>query len=67
MSVFIPIPKKGNPRECSKYCTIALISHTIKVMFKILQIGLLTMFNNLTKMFKFSLLLGMIQNTRKGG
>ena len=36
-SVFIPIPKKGNAKECSNYCTIALISHTIKVMLKILQ------------------------------
>ena len=36
-SVFIPIPKKGNARECSKYHTIALISHTSKVMLKILQ------------------------------
>ena len=36
-SVFIPIPKKGNAKECSNYCTIALISHTIKVTFKILQ------------------------------
>ena len=36
-SVFIPIPKKGNAKECSKYCTIALISHTSKVMLKILQ------------------------------
>ena len=36
-SVFIPIPKKGNPKECSKYCIIALISHTSKVMLKILQ------------------------------
>ena len=36
-SVFIPIPKKGNARECSNYCTIALISHTSKVKFKILQ------------------------------
>ena len=36
-SVFIPIPKKGNPKECSNYCTIALISHTSKVMLKILQ------------------------------
>ena len=34
---FIPIPKKGNAKECSNYCTIALISHTIKVMLKILQ------------------------------
>ena len=37
MSVFIPIPKKGNDKECSNYCTIALISHTSKVMLKILQ------------------------------
>ena len=36
-SVFIPIPKKGNPKECSNYCTIALISHATKVMLKILQ------------------------------
>ena len=36
-SVFIPIPKKGNAKECSNYRTIALISHAIKVMLKILQ------------------------------
>ena len=36
-SVFIPIPKKGNDKECSNYCTIALISHTSKVMLRILQ------------------------------
>ena len=36
-SVFIPIPKKDNAKECSNYCTIALISHTGKVMLKILQ------------------------------
>ena len=36
-SVFIAIPKKGNAKECSKYHTIALISHTSKVMLKILQ------------------------------
>ena len=36
-SVFIPIPKKGNAKECSNYHTIALISHTNKVMLKILQ------------------------------
>ena len=36
-SVFIPIPKKGNAKECSNYCTIALISHTSKVMLKSLQ------------------------------
>ena len=36
-SVFIPIPKKGNTKECSNYCKIALISHASKVMLKILQ------------------------------
>ena len=36
-SVFIPIPKKGNAKECSNYLTIALISHASKVMLKILQ------------------------------
>ena len=36
-SIFIPIPKKGNAKECSNYSTIALISHTSKVMLKILQ------------------------------
>ena len=36
-SVFIPIPKKGDAKECSNYCTIALISHASKVMLKILQ------------------------------
>ena len=36
-SVFIPIPKKGNAKKCSNYHTIALISHTGKVMLKILQ------------------------------
>ena len=37
MSVFIPIPKKGNAKECSNYSTIALISHASKVMLKIVQ------------------------------
>ena len=37
MSVFIPISKKGNAKECSNYRTIALISHTSKVTLKILQ------------------------------
>ena len=36
-SVFIPIPKKSNAKKCSKYCTIALISHASQVMLKILQ------------------------------
>ena len=36
-SVFIPVPKKGNDKECSNYCTTALISHASKIMVKILQ------------------------------
>ena len=36
-SVFTPIPKKGNAKECSNYCTIALISHAVKVTLKIFQ------------------------------
>ena len=39
-SVFTPIPKKGNAKDCSNYLTIALISHTSKVMLKILQVRL---------------------------
>ena len=42
-SVFIPIPKKGNAKECSNYRTIALISHASKVKLKILRLG----FNNI--------------------
>ena len=38
--IYTPIPKKGNAKECSNYRTIALISHTSKVMLKILQAGL---------------------------
>ena len=38
--MFIPIPKKGNAKECSNYHTVALISHTGKVMLKILQASL---------------------------
>ena len=38
-SRFIPIPKKGNAKECSNYCTIALISHASKVMLKIFEPG----------------------------
>ena len=36
-SVFVPMPKKGNAKECSNYCTISLISHASEVMLKILQ------------------------------
>ena len=39
-SVLIPIPRKGNAKECSNYCTISLISHASKVMLYILQTGL---------------------------
>ena len=39
-SVFIPIPKKGNAKECSKYHIVALISHASNVMLKILQVRL---------------------------
>ena len=39
-SVFIPIPKKGNAKECSNYHTTAFISHASKVMLKILQVRL---------------------------
>ena len=42
-SVFIPIPKKGNAKECSNYCTTALISHATKVMLNILQARLQSM------------------------
>ena len=40
ISVFIPIPKKGNAKECSNYHTVVLISHASKVMLKILQVRL---------------------------
>ena len=39
-SIFILIPKKGNAKKCSNYCTIALISHTSKAVLKILQVRL---------------------------
>ena len=39
-SVFIPVPNKGNAKECPNYCTIALISHASKVALKILQVRL---------------------------
>ena len=39
-SVFTPVPKKGNAKECSNYSTISLISHASKVMLKILQVRL---------------------------
>ena len=45
-SVFIPIPKKDNAKECSNYCTIALISHASKVILKILQARFLQYVND---------------------
>ena len=54
-SVFIPIPKKGNAKECSNYCTIALISHANKVMLKILQARLQQNVNHELQMFKLVL------------
>ena len=53
-SVFIPIPKKGNPKE-SNYHTIVLISHTSKVMLKILQARLQQYVNREIEMFKLVL------------
>ena len=52
-SVFIPVPNKGNAKECSSYCTIAVISHTSKVMLKILQVRLQQYVN--FQMFKLDL------------
>ena len=54
-SVFIPIPKKGNAKECSNYHTIALISHARKVMVKILQARLQQYVNRELQMFKLVL------------
>ena len=55
MSVFIPIPKEGNPRECSNYCTIVFISHASKVMLKILQARLQQYVTVNFQMFKLDL------------
>ena len=52
-SVFIPIPKKGNAKECLNYHTIAVISHTSRVMLKILQARLEQYVN--FQMFKLDL------------
>ena len=54
-SVFIPIPKKGYPKECSNYCTIALISHISKGMLKILQASLQQYVNLKVQIFKLDL------------
>ena len=54
-TVFIPIPKKGNAKECSNYRIIALISHASKVMLKILQARLQQYMNHDIQMFKLVL------------
>ena len=54
-SVFIPIPKKGNAKECSNYCTIALISHASKIKLQILQARLSNMWTVNFQMFKLVL------------
>ena len=55
LSVFIPIAKKGNAKECSNYCTIALISHSSEVILKILQARLQQHMNCELQMFKLGL------------
>ena len=54
-SIFVPIPKKGNVKECSNYCMIALILYTSKVMLKILQLKLEQYVNHELQMFKLDL------------
>ena len=54
-SVFIPIPKKGNAKECSNYRIIALISHASKIMLKILQARLQQYVSHELQMFKLVL------------
>ena len=54
-AVFIPVPKKGNAKECSNYHTIALISHASKIMLKILQARLQQYMNRELPEFKLDL------------
>ena len=54
-SVFIPIPKKGNAKQCSNYHTTALISYASKVILKILQTRLQQFTNQNSQMFKLDL------------
>ena len=55
MSVFTPVPKKGNAKECSTYCTIMLISHASKIMLKILQARLQQYGTKNLQMYKLDL------------
>ena len=54
-SVFIPIPKKGNGKECSNYCTIVLISHASKIMLKFSKLGFNSTWTVNFQMFKLDL------------
>ena len=54
-SIFIPVPKKGDGRECSDYWTVALMSHATKVMPKILQARLQQYVNRELEMYKLDL------------
>ena len=54
-SVFIPTPKKGNTKKCSNYCTIALVSHTSKVMLNVLRARLQQYVNRELLVFKLDL------------
>ena len=54
-SVFIPIPKKGNAKECSNYCITVLISHASKLMLKILQANLQQCMTQNFQMYKLDL------------
>ena len=55
MSVIIPIQKKGNAKDCSNYHSIVLILHASKVMLKILQVGLKSIWTENFQMFKLDL------------
>ena len=54
-SVSIPIPKKGNAKECSSYQTIVLISHASKVMLKVFKLGFSNMWTENFQMYQLSL------------
>ena len=54
-SVFIPIPKKGNVKECSNYHTTALISHDNNIIFKIFQVGFSNIWTENIQMYKLGL------------
>ena len=55
MSVFIPVLKKGNAKECSNYCAIALIAHASKIMPKSFKLGFSSMCTKNFQMYKLDL------------